>query len=474
VSGRGQLLLMVLTPAVAVAAVALGLRVGAGDAVRAAVLSGAPASAAGTGLAWQLVVFDDDRGLREPVTLPSVDVVATAGDRSARWHGATNQDGAAEVLLALPEGPMRVSVTAAGKALVRGDATIPASIDRSAPGTAWARYARREGDVVLDVALLGQRAASGFPASIWVRAQDAKGAPMPDVAIEPEHDSSFTPAQATATTDARGWAHVTATPLGYSVPLVLHAKSKDGKTGTWAGGLFVSPGASQIVARDVYSPDEMPTLEVTVPTLRTSSYVEIDDARGRVWATAAPLAPSTAAMPKTTVVVPKLAPGLYWAVTADDPTGASKLGPGTMVRPFFVAPSPEAALAFGTDPENCAAPGDVRLTPRVVGVCLSLVAPVAVVRWVALDGFAYQKQRDALARARGMAIAMSAICLAIVLEAVLLLRASVMARARLKAKQESEEGGGAKLVGRGWSVAVGVLLGMLGFALLGAFLMRLA
>jgi hypothetical protein len=473
-SGRTPPLLMVLTPVVALAAVGLGLRLGAGDAVRAAVVTGAPASGAGTGLAWQLMVFDEDRGVREPVALPAIDVVATAGGTTVRWHGATNEDGAAELILALPEGPMSVTVSAGSKVLARGDAVVPASIDRAAAGTAWARFARREGDVVLDVAVLGQRAASGFPASIWVRASDAMGAPLPDVTIEPDHDSSFTPAQPTSTTDPRGWAHITATPLGYSVPLVLHAKGKDGKTGNWAGGLFVSPGASEIVAKDLYAPQESPSLDVAVPTVRTSAYVEIDDGKGRVWASATPLEASMAATPRTTVVAPKLAPGLYWAVAADDPTGASKLGPGTMVRPFFVAASPEAALAFGTDAATCAAPGDVRLGPRVVSQCLALVAPAPVPRWTAVDGFAFQRQRDALARARGMGIAMGAIFLAIVLETVLLLRASVIARAHLKAAERTEEAGDARLVGRGWSVAVWVLLGMLGFALLGAFLMRLA
>jgi hypothetical protein len=473
-SGRKEWLLLVLTPAVAVAAVALGLRIGAGEAVRAAVVTGAPRSSAGTGLAWQIDVFDEDRGVREPVALPQVEVVAFTEGATVTWRGATNEDGAAEVLLQLPPGPVHVSVTSAGKVLAVGDATVPAALDPSTPGTGWARFARREGDVVLDVAVLGQRASSGFPASIWVRAADAKGAPLPDVVIEPEHDSGFTPAQTTSTTDARGWAHITATPLGYSVPLLLHAKAPDGKKGDWAGGLFISPGASDIVAKDVYASTETPVLEVAVPTVRTSAYVEIDDAHGRVWASATPLQPSMAATPRATLQLPRLAPGLYWAVAADDPTGASKLGPGTIARPFFVAATPEAALAFGTDAAQCAPPGDVRLMPRVIGVCLALVAPAAVPRWVAVDGFAFQRQKDALARARGLGIAMGAIFLAIVLEAVLLLRAAAISRARLKATEATEEAGDARLVGRGWSVAVWVLVGMLGFALLGAFLMRLA
>jgi hypothetical protein len=46
---HGERLLLLATPVVAMAAVALGLRVGAGGGMRAAVVYGAPESGAGTG-----------------------------------------------------------------------------------------------------------------------------------------------------------------------------------------------------------------------------------------------------------------------------------------------------------------------------------------------------------------------------------------------------------------------------------------
>jgi len=275
------------------------------------------------------------------------------------------------------------------------------------------------------------------------------------------------------TTDDRGWAHITATPMGYSVGLVLHAKSKDGHVGEWAGGIFVSPAGSGIVAKDLYAPDEAVTFDVIVPTVRTTAYVEIDDAVGRAWGAAVPIPATLDATPKATVTGPKLPPGLYWIATAGDAAGASALGPGSVARPFFVAKDAASALAFGTDPSTCVAPGDVRDAPRVVSVCLSLVAPTPLTRWVAVDGFVYKRQRDAMQRARGVAIAGGAILLAILLETVLLLRMAALARAELKAAERTDEAGGSHLVGKGWNVVAGVLLAMMGFALLGAFLVRL-
>ena len=178
-SARIERLLLVLTPLAAMATVALGLRVGAGSAVRAAVVYGAPVSGAGTGLAWQLVAFDEEHGYREPVALPDVEVVARQGAREVHWRGATNADGAMEMLLPLAEPAEYLEVRAGRALLAQGSTTVPPSLPRDPPASSWASFSRREGDVVLDVAVLGQRVATGFPASLWVRATDgASHAPL--------------------------------------------------------------------------------------------------------------------------------------------------------------------------------------------------------------------------------------------------------------------------------------------------------
>ncbi len=473
---RCEGILLVVTPIVAMTAVGLGLRVGAGSGVRAAIVLGAPASRAGTGLAWQVIAFDEDRGLRQPVALAKVDVTARRGGREAHWSGPTNEDGAAEVLLGLPgtQG-IRIEVRTAGALLAGGDVAVPDSVRRLPPAAAWARFARRDGPITLDVAVVGQRVASGFPASIWVRATDATThLALAGVTIEPEADAGLSTATSRVVTDALGWAHVVATPMGYGVALMLHAHAADGRLGDWAGALFASPGAAQIVARDRYAPDEEPTLEVVMPSLRTIAYVEIDDASGRAWGAALALTTSEGGMPRASVRVPKLAPGLYWAVAGSDPTADAKLGPGTIARPFFVASTDEAALAFGLD-EQCHSSGDSRPAPRLVAVCLALAGASAVPRWTALDGFTEEHARDARRRADGIGVGVGAIVVAMLLEAALLLRAAHGAHVGLREATMEEEGpalgASAQRVGK---VGIALLVALLGFALVAAFLVRAA
>jgi hypothetical protein len=474
---RGERLLLLVTPLLTMAVVALGLRVGAGSAVRAAMVYGAPPSNSGLGLAWQLVTFDEDHGVREPVALPDVEVTAVSASREAHWRGATNDDGAAEMLLALPSADaVHIEVRAGGLLLARGDASVPSVIPRATASSAWTRFARREGNVALDVTVLGQRVASGFPATIWVRASDsASQLPLSGATITPEHDGTLSPTSATTQTDIRGWAQIVATPMGHAVALVLDARSTAGEAGMWAGALFVSPGAAQLVVRPRYASVEEPTIDVVAPNVRTTAYVEIDDARGRAWSAAVPLHARDGQMPRATVRIPALAPGLYWAVASSDPAGGAGLGPGTSVRPFFVAASDDEALAFGTDAAECQPPRDPRETARVVDVCLALAGAAPVPRWTALDGFSARRALDARGRAEGLALALGAIAVAMLLETILLLRAAHTARAQLRAATSEE---GAVLgpdtgrAGRLGTLGVAILVALLGFALLAAFLVR--
>jgi hypothetical protein len=479
-TGRAERLLLVLTPAAALSAVALGLRIGAATAVRSAVIYAAPPSDAGTGLAWQVLTFEEERGFREAVSLPDLRVVARTATATAEWYGATNADGAAEALFALPsEESVHLEVRAGASLLAAGQANaFPSSIGRAPPATAWARFARREGRILLDVAVLGQRVPAGFPATIWVRATDASSRrPLAGVAIEPEPDASFLPAAPTAMTDARGWAEIVATPVGHAVTMILNARAPDGGHGVWAGALFVSPGAARLLGRSRFSPEEEPSMDLTVPTVRTTAYVEVDDARGRAWASVVPLSATGGGMPSAGVRIPRLAPGLYWAVASDDPAGGARMGPGTSSRPFVVANSDAAGLSWGTDAATCAPPADGRDAARVLSVCLALAGATPVPRWVALDGFSMQHARDGARRAAGLRLALGAIGVAVLLETLLLLRVAAAARARLRqaASGEDEPSPNATaLVGRPWTVGIALLVAMLGFLLLAAFLSRVA
>ena len=453
-------MLLVLTPAVAMTAVAIGLRLGARGDVRAAIVYGAPAAGAQRGPRLA------DRGLRRgPGRARAGDrargkrPLARAADASAQWHGVTNADGVAEARLELPHTDrLELEVRSAGAALAQGEiepAALPAREPRPAQ-TGWLRFARREGSIALDVAAFGQRVAPGFPAELWVRATDARTqAPIGDVAVALDSDTSLTlgpTGLATARTDSRGWARIVATPVGLAVTVTLRARSPDARSGDSIGGLFMSPGAPSLEVTRRAEPGAPIAIGVTMPTARNAAYVEIDDSAGRAWAaTAAPTAQADGAS-AASVQAPGLTPGLYWAVAAADPASAASLAAGTIVRPFFVASSDEAALAFGTDRAACAPPRDPRETASAVSACLALSAIAPVARWTALDGFVMQRARGREARAKGLAVALGALAIAILLEAALLLRAGVG--------------------GRGRTVAVAVLVGLLGFALLAAFIVR--
>jgi hypothetical protein len=302
-------------------------------------------------------------------------------------------------------------------------------------------------------------------------------APLAGATIEAEQDASLSTANAQARTDTDGWAHVIAMPMGHAVALTLHARASGGRTGLWAGALLVSPGAAQLSARDRYSPEEEPALDLVMPNVRTTGYVEIDDANGRAWAAVVPLSAPDGGLPRASVRAPRLAPGLYWVVAGSDPAASALLGPGTIARPFFVAGTDELALAFGTDRDDCARPRDPRELARAVSVCAALVGPAPTPRRHVLDGFAASHERRAHKRARALAVALGAIAIAMALETVLLLRVGHRARTGLRDVIGGQVTGGEPevrdaLTERAGRLGMMLLVALLGFVLLAAFLAR--
>lgn len=443
-------------------AVVFGLRFGARPMVRAAIVYGAPAARAGS-LAWPVVALEEADGTRSALAGVDVTVSARAGADSAEWRGATNDDGVAEALLVFPtspsSSPIAVEVRSHGDVLASGRAAGSPAGQRAAttPATPWMPYSQKNGPIALDVAVPSGRAAPGFPTAVWVRATEAggpsRGAPVAGAAVEAERDSSLTRALALAPTDAEGWAELDVVPVGLAVSLRLTARDSTRRSGEWVGGLTMAPGAAHVASRDRFSPDEAPAFDVTWPTARTAGYLEIDDTTGRAWATTSLAARLTA---------PPLPAGFYWAVASGAPDGSAFLSAATIARPFAVAASDDAALAFGADRDACRASGDPRLPSRRLATCLAVTPIVPAPRWIALDGFVQAHARDAARRGHGLAIAVGAVLTAMALETALLLRAALTPPAG---------GAGARSA---WAVAVGVLVAVLGFLLLAAFLLRAA
>ncbi len=472
-ASRGERLLLVATPAVAMAAVALGLRLGATKTLIAAEVWGAPPSGAGTGLAWQIVVFREENGMREPASDVALDGVARVGDASAHWHGVTNEDGVAEALFALPTAERAWVDLRAGRIILAKGECEPEPQPPSEPPTpvsGWLSFARREGTIALDVAVLGHRVAPGFLAELWVRATDATThSPLGGVALELANDSSLVrapPGAAPTETDSRGWGALSATPVGLAVTTTIRARARDARAGEWNGGLYMSPGAARIETRRRWEPTEAPEFDIVTPTTRSTAYFEIDDPHGRAWAAAPALAAQRDGTSSARVRAPLLAQGLYWAVASNDPVGAAGLAAGTIARPFFIASTSDAALAFGTDREACASPRDPREISNALSSCLALSATTPVPRWRALDGFVHAHAVDRQTRANGLGIALGAIVAAMLLEALLLLRAAASAGARVVGAASQWR---TSALAR---VAVTILVALLGFALLAASIVR--
>jgi hypothetical protein len=441
----------------------VGLRIGASPAVRAAVVYGAPPSADRAGLAWQLLTLVDDRSVREAIAMPGLSLVARAGEREARWEGATNADGVAEVWLDLPGvvpgDAVAIEVRSASEKtpLARGLAAWPADVAREALSTSsFARPSKQEGELLIAVAVYGTRLVPGFASSVWVNVRDrATGVGVAGVTLDADPEPGLSLASARATTNAEGWAELRATTQIHVAAMGLRAETKGDaatKHGEWYGALPVAPGAAY-----VHVPDESPAgspllFDVVVPTVLPRLYAEVDDEAGRAFAAALDVE-RTATGAQALVRVRPLPAGSYWLVTSGDPRGAESLSGSAVARPFVVGASATAARG--------------ELGPR-----LSTLAPPHFARFIALDGLPGKRSADGGRRQRGLFLAFGSLAIAAALETLLILRGVERSRrelARVAAMLDEDE----RAIERRFSaasVAIGLLLALLGFALLAALL----
>jgi len=479
--------LLALTPAVGLATVALGLRLGAPSTVRAALVYAASKPLAAGQRAFSIFVFREDAGTREPVGRLPLEVDARTADEHTSWRGVTNEDGVAEcvVPVGLPATVADLTVLGGGEILARGVPVDRPPVDAPRPYAPWMSFVHREGDIDIDAVLVGERAAPGFPATLWVRTLDrASRHPLAHAKVELEGDASLTPPVSTALTDARGWASIVATPLGLALTVTLRARGRLGgggdgaeMTGESIGPVPMAPGAPRVETRPRWGAGEEPEIDLTEPVVWPSAYVEIDDARGRAWATT--VEPGVGLPDGKAILgvhVPPLAPGLYWAVASAAPFADAESETRSAYRAFFVAASDDAALALGTSVEACTAALDRPDAARTLGPCLALSARSPIERWLALDGFAEPRARDRIARAKGLRIALSGLLVAALLEAAILLRGAARARVRWNEDGDGDSNRAARgmATARVWTVVVTVLVALLGFALLAAFLFRVS
>jgi hypothetical protein len=482
---------MVTVPLLAVATLGLGLRVGAGDAVRAAIVFGAPtgrpAPDGKVRLAWQLLTVVDDRGVRETAAMAGLTVTArTADGREATWTGATNEDGIAEIALAFaalePGAPVDLVVRAAGEPEPLAAGRVrweDGPHGESATGNVVpiVRPTKRSGAVGLDLFVPGERLVTGFDTRAWVRLSVPDGVSGNRVGLELEPEpgldlasprAALCPARAGEEGPQTRWAPVPMRAMGHVTGIGVKAVLDGATVGEWFGALPVAAGAFQPALPAVVPASTPSDLRLVAPNPRTVVYAEVDDDRGRVAAEA--LAVTTpgpgpgASVPSATFRVPALANGLHWLVVSGEPRGAETRSGAAMAWPFLVGSAP------GVDPSSeCS-----------VGPWLLAHPAPRFPRWTALDGLPLRHTHNRRRHAAGLAIALVALVAAGALEALLLTAVAREARARMDAitadadepgtqAREGEAGAAATAGGMPvGSVAVAVLLAVIGFALLGA------
>lgn len=434
---------LVLPPVVAVALLAVGLRIGAGSPMRGAVLLAAPPPKTLAGLAWQVLVVRENLGVRE--VLANVPITVRAGDAS--WSGTTNGDGVAEAALARPDLAARpafeVVVTANddGATLARGVVTVPAAWSAPSPparagaartvGGRALRPARRDGAIAIDVVLRDGVLVAGHPEEVWVHTSDASsGASVLGADVVPEPDPGLAFGAAHATTCDDGWASIDATAEMHVAATGLEVKTHDGRSGAWYGSLPVARGAAWVALAPSIPAGARWSADFVLPGEGRTGYVEIDDAQGRAFAATFVSGLGRAGPPHALVAMPPLGAGLYWLVTSGAPRGAESLADlsTTVARPFLV---------LGAPADPCVQIGE-----------LARAEPPVFAREAALDGLVPARARALERRSRGRRIALWAVGLSAALETAMIVARARRARARV------------------FWILVGLSVVLLGFALL--------
>jgi len=458
---RMRTAVLVLTPLVAVLVLVLGLRIGGKGAVRAATVWGTPPPAAGDHVVLQIVTFLDDRGVRESVRVPKVHVTVTELEtgRATDLTQDTNVDGVIE--LSVPLGgsrrELRALVTVEGEARPLADGTFVLPAGPFGPEGREAtpvRATQRTGALVVDAWVTDERLVVGYPVPVVVRVRGEGGAPVADAELVAAPEPGLEASGFTRTC-ASGYAFGAVKALFHTVGMRLTAKARDGREGSTFSAYPVAHGAYYVdAARDV--PANMPfAVTVRAPGVRDVAYAEVDDSRGRVFATPLALTPDVLG-PSAAFEVPPLPAGAYWVVTSSDPKGAERIEGATVAR----------ALRVGAmNLEGCDARADLAMHPGA-----------GFVRTELLDGLPSRRRDDTKRERLGLTIALIGLFSAAVIETLLTLRIVREARETLETAvraSEAEGGAAAARVTRrssAGSVVVGIAIVVLGFALLAALL----
>ncbi|MDB5212489.1 MAG: hypothetical protein JWO86_416 [Myxococcaceae bacterium] len=503
---RLRSVLKIGAPLVAILTLMIGLRVGAGEAVRAAVVFGAPpghpAPDGKTRLAWQILTFVDDRGVKETVPVGALTVIARSKGHEARWSGASNGDGVAEVALEM-EGlafgdPIELEVRAKDEKapLAAGMATWGEPKAERSTTTANGGYARptvRNGIVGLDVVIEGERLIAGFPTSVWVHATTPPGIASVGLPMEADPEPGLLASKEKTTTCGAGWAEVAMTAQAHVTGSAFMAYRPRGAgagaeaeagagaeanasadagadagrgggggtrmpVGRWFGALPVAAGAFFISVPRALEANKAETAVLIAPNPRDVVYAELDDTRGRVVAGAlAVVTEKGEPTPRARFELPPLAAGVYWLVVSGEPRGAEHMAGAAVSRTIVVGDVP------GVDVHDACS----------LGPWVAQRPATGFPRWIALDGLPVRSAENRSRHLIGLLIGVLSLLAAGILETLLLVAASREARVSLQlAELDEDDPSAAKVTAKtpGGGLVVAVLIVVMGLALLAVLL----
>lgn len=433
--------------------------------------------------------------------MKGIEAVARSKGHEARWKGASNADGIAEVSFEMDGlafgDPLDLEVRLEGEKapLAAGRATWGAPHDErstSSTNTATARPTVRNGIVGLDVVVEGGRLIVGFPTSVWVRTTTPAGMAPNGLVLEAEPEPGLLAASDKATPCASGWtefamtaqAHVTGsgftarrvTPntgtgtdadagAGSGADADAGATSPKHPAGRWFGALPVAAGAFFISTPRTIEENKPAAVVLLAPNPRDVVYAELDDTRGRV--AAAALAVTTEAgdpTPRARFELPPLVPGLYWLVVSGEPRGAEHMA-GAAVSKAILVGDGTAGLTEGSAVNVHDACN--------VGPWLAQRQAAGFPRWVALDGLPARSAENRFRHTFGLLIGVLSLLAAGILETLLLIAASREARVSFQLAELDEDAPSAQKVTAsppGGGVVMAVLVAVLGLALLAVLL----
>lgn len=440
---------ILLVAVMSIATVAVGLRVGAGDTMRAALVIGAPLPRGGGRAAWQVRTQEDDGRTRTAVSAHVVAHVRVRGTERV-IDTQTNLDGVVELPFDAPDLATgdRVELDVrdgANQVLAHGDATWPKP--NVAPNIAEdisLRPSRSEGAVKMSVAVLGGALAPNEPGRVWIHEQTSALASS----VEATPDLGLEIASAYQSTHDVACPHdgfIELVARGMSGNVAFHAKDSEARVGDWYGMIPVVPGAMHVVAPIAAEPGAV-RVSITAGGASTLAYVEVDDESGRASAATLTL---TGEPPRAEATLDVRTPGRNFIVVSTEPNGADAMSGATRAFPIWIGPN---------------APCDMTLAKA---------APRSFPRFVALDGFVEQRATMHARRRRGRLIALVGLALGSLLETLLLLRAAADGKRALQSVQNAIiEGGEPGAVTptprrRGpLDVLTVIILSLLGFVLL--------